>query len=229
PHAAGWRTTAFLTHINLRFRPPTSISKKRGRQKSLASLQSAAMCASMTCPKFCLTLASHPASKQSGLQASDPRREPTASLGIERGEISWTICSDDSESGSDDTGVRAGSSFRISRDISRERAHRKGGHMTTAAKSAIGVSPSSIPAGRDVAEAIETLSPPLDDRSRHLRRLVVRGLVGGNRGHVGSSMSLIEILRVLYDHVLRFRSDDPQWADRDRCILSKGHGCLALY
>jgi transketolase len=29
--------------------------------------------------------------------------------------------------------------------------------------------------------------------------------------------------------VLRFRSDEPRWSDRDRCILSKGHGCLALY
>jgi len=69
----------------------------------------------------------------------------------------------------------------------------------------------------------------LDERSRHLRRLVVQGLEGGNRGHVGSSMSLIEILRVLYDDVLRFRPDEPNWTDRDRCILSKGHGCLALY
>ncbi|MCH9671376.1 MAG: transketolase [Gammaproteobacteria bacterium] len=70
---------------------------------------------------------------------------------------------------------------------------------------------------------------PLDERSLHLRRLIVRGLVGGNRGHVGSSMSLVEILRVLYDDVLRFRPNEPGWAERDRCILSKGHGCLALY
>ena len=69
----------------------------------------------------------------------------------------------------------------------------------------------------------------LDERSRYLRQLVVKGLEGGNRGHVGSSMSLIEILRVLYDDILRFRADEPFWPDRDRCILSKGHGCLALY
>lgn len=72
-------------------------------------------------------------------------------------------------------------------------------------------------------------SPTLDARSRHLRRLVVRALEGGGRGHVGSSMSLIEIVRVLYDDVLRFRSVEPAWAERDRFILSKGHGCLALY
>ena len=71
--------------------------------------------------------------------------------------------------------------------------------------------------------------PALDARSRHLRRLVVDALAGGDRGHVGSSMSLIEILRVLYDDVLRFRPAEPRWVERDRCILSKGHGCLALY
>lgn len=69
----------------------------------------------------------------------------------------------------------------------------------------------------------------LDDRSCHLRRLIVRGLEGGNRGHVGSSMSLVEILRVLFDSVLRYRPHEPDWPERDRCILSKGHGCLALY
>lgn len=70
---------------------------------------------------------------------------------------------------------------------------------------------------------------PLDQRSLDLRRMVVRGLEGGNRGHVGSSMSLIEILRVLYDDVLRYDPERPDWPERDRCILSKGHGCLALY
>ena len=42
-------------------------------------------------------------------------------------------------------------------------------------------------------------------------------------------MSLIEIMRVLYDDILNFRSSEPRWPDRDRMILSKGHGCLALY
>jgi len=72
-------------------------------------------------------------------------------------------------------------------------------------------------------------TPALDERSKELRRMIVRGLEGGQRGHVGSSLSLVEILRVLYDDVLRYRVDDPKWADRDRMILSKGHGCLALY
>lgn len=72
-------------------------------------------------------------------------------------------------------------------------------------------------------------SPPLDERSCKLRALAVRALAGGNRGHVGSTMSLIEILRVLYDDILRFDPKRPDWPERDRCILSKGHGCIALY
>lgn len=72
-------------------------------------------------------------------------------------------------------------------------------------------------------------SPRLDRRSKDLRRVIVGTLQKARRGHVGAAYSLIEILRVLYDDVLRFDPANPRWADRDRCILSKGHGCLALY
>ena len=72
-------------------------------------------------------------------------------------------------------------------------------------------------------------TPSLDERSIALRRMVVRTLAGGERGHVGSSMSLIEIMRVLYDDVLRYRPQEPKWRGRDRVILSKGHGCIAQY
>ena len=70
---------------------------------------------------------------------------------------------------------------------------------------------------------------PLDERSLYLRRLVIEALEGGGRGHIGSSLSLIEILRVLYDEIMTFDPNDPKMVNRDRFILSKGHGCLALY
>ena len=70
---------------------------------------------------------------------------------------------------------------------------------------------------------------PLDPRSRALRAQIVRTLASGGRGHVGSAFSLVEILRVLYDDVLRYDAKQPRWPQRDRLILSKGHGCLALY
>ena len=81
----------------------------------------------------------------------------------------------------------------------------------------------------EAVQLFKLATPPLDERSKYLRKLVVRALAGGERGHVGSSMSLIEIMRVLYDDVLRYRADDPKWDGRDRMILSKGHGCIALY
>ncbi len=69
----------------------------------------------------------------------------------------------------------------------------------------------------------------LDERSLYLRRLAMRGILGPNRGHVGATLSLMEMVRVLYDSILRYRPDDPAWPERDRFILSKGHGCLAQY
>src|SRR5947209_11891607 len=69
----------------------------------------------------------------------------------------------------------------------------------------------------------------LDDRSRALRRKIVEILERAGRGHVGSSLSLVEILRVLFDDIMKFDAARPDWPNRDRFILSKGHGCLALY
>ena len=69
----------------------------------------------------------------------------------------------------------------------------------------------------------------LDVRSRELRRVIVRILGAASRGHIGAAFSIVEILRVLYDDVLRYDPANPTWSERDRFILSKGHGCLALY
>ncbi len=69
----------------------------------------------------------------------------------------------------------------------------------------------------------------LDDRSRALRLKMIRVLEKCRRGHIGSALSILEILRVLYDKILRYDPKRPLWEDRDRFILSKGHGCIALY
>jgi transketolase len=47
--------------------------------------------------------------------------------------------------------------------------------------------------------------------------------------HIGSSFSSVELLVVLYNGVLRVDPARPGWPDRDRFILSKGHGCAAFY
>jgi len=79
----------------------------------------------------------------------------------------------------------------------------------------------SVPAQVSVA--------PLDDRGRMLRGMAIDALEGGSRGHIGSTMSLVEILRVLFDDVMTFDPKFPMLPQRDRLILSKGHGCIALY
>ena len=70
---------------------------------------------------------------------------------------------------------------------------------------------------------------PLDDRSRYLRQLAVKTLESGKRAHLGSAMSVMEIIRVLYDNFLKIDPANPKDPYRDRFILSKGHGCLAQY
>lgn len=69
----------------------------------------------------------------------------------------------------------------------------------------------------------------LDKRSIDLRRMMVAVMNCAGRGHLASALSLVEMLRVLYDSVLRYDPRRPRWPDRDRFILSKGHGCIALY
>ena len=75
----------------------------------------------------------------------------------------------------------------------------------------------------------ETSATVLDARSMELRLTIVRMLETNGRGHVGSAFSLVEIIRVLYDDILRYDASAPTWPGRDRFILSKGQGCLALY
>jgi transketolase len=75
----------------------------------------------------------------------------------------------------------------------------------------------------------DPLAIQLDDRSKALRRTIIRTLEAGQRGHVGAAFSLVEILRVMYDDVLSYDARNPRWPGRDRFLLSKGHGCLALY
>lgn len=69
----------------------------------------------------------------------------------------------------------------------------------------------------------------LDQRSKELRSMVLDALEGGGRGHLGPALSLLEIVRALYDSVLLHDPTNPMLTNRDRFVLSKGHGCLSLF
>jgi transketolase len=61
------------------------------------------------------------------------------------------------------------------------------------------------------------------------RKDILTMLEAAGSGHPGGSLSIVEILLALYDSVMRHKPGNPEWADRDRFILSKGHCCPALY
>ena len=72
---------------------------------------------------------------------------------------------------------------------------------------------------------------PLDtvDLALRLRRHVVRMCSRGGSSHVGSCLSMADIIAVLYGEVLRVDPLDPAWPARDRFILSKGHAGACVY
>src|SRR5260221_12326293 len=65
--------------------------------------------------------------------------------------------------------------------------------------------------------------------ANRLRIEIIKMIGAAASGHPGGSLSEVELLVALYFRVLRHNPKDPKWADRDRFLLSKGHGCPALY
>ena len=62
-----------------------------------------------------------------------------------------------------------------------------------------------------------------------LRQDILRMIAKAGSGHPGGSLSMVELLVGLYWHTLRHDPKNPSWPDRDIFLLSKGHGCPALY
>lgn len=65
--------------------------------------------------------------------------------------------------------------------------------------------------------------------ARKIRTHVIRMTYRARAAHVGTSLSMADLLAVLYGSILRVDPGRPDWPDRDRFILSKGHGCAGLY
>jgi transketolase len=69
----------------------------------------------------------------------------------------------------------------------------------------------------------------LNEIARRIRCLVLRSVHHAGAGHIGGPLSAAEILAVLYFRVLRIDPARPDWPERDRFILSKGHSAIGLY
>ncbi|MDK2820464.1 MAG: transketolase [Clostridia bacterium] len=79
-------------------------------------------------------------------------------------------------------------------------------------------------------EGIDKLqSQDLKQIARRLRSHIVKMVGEAGSGHPGGSLSAVEILATLYFNVMKVDPENPDWPDRDRFILSKGHAAPALY
>ena len=62
-----------------------------------------------------------------------------------------------------------------------------------------------------------------------IRMAVIEGTYNAKSGHPGGSLSIADIMAYLYAHEMHVNPQDPNWEDRDRLVLSKGHTAPALY
>jgi transketolase len=69
----------------------------------------------------------------------------------------------------------------------------------------------------------------LGEQAYALRCDVIDMVYHGGSGHPGGSLSIAEIVAVLYWGVMRLDPTNPKWVDRDRLVLSKGHACPVIY
>jgi transketolase len=68
-----------------------------------------------------------------------------------------------------------------------------------------------------------------EELSGNIRKEILNLIYRTRSPHIGSAFSIVELLVALYFEVLSVNPDDPEWEERDRFILSKGHACAALY
>ena len=72
----------------------------------------------------------------------------------------------------------------------------------------------------------------MDDTAKYaaaIRSEAVKMVAAAKASHIGGALSMADLLAVLYGGVLKVDPARPQWPERDRFILSKGHSCCSLY
>lgn len=69
----------------------------------------------------------------------------------------------------------------------------------------------------------------LEEAARRIRVEIIRAVNQAKAGHLGGPLSAADMLAALYLRVMRIRPEEPDWPDRDRFVLSKGHSSIGLY
>jgi transketolase len=68
-----------------------------------------------------------------------------------------------------------------------------------------------------------------NDMANALRMLAADAVQRANSGHPGMPMGMADVATVLFSRILKFNPQDPEWQDRDRFVLSAGHGSMLIY
>lgn len=69
----------------------------------------------------------------------------------------------------------------------------------------------------------------LEEKASLIRRYIIEMIKPPKGGHLGGSMSCVELVSVLYYYKMKHNPGNPEWKKRDRLILSKGHACMTQY
>jgi transketolase len=79
-------------------------------------------------------------------------------------------------------------------------------------------------------EFMSTMSTEhLEHLAKEFRYVITDMICRAGSGHLGGSLSLVEIVTTLYHRIMNIKPDNPAWEDRDRLVLSKGHAGPVLY
>nr|WP_277620998.1 transketolase [Sphingomonas turrisvirgatae] len=70
---------------------------------------------------------------------------------------------------------------------------------------------------------------PFSERANAIRALAMDAVEAANSGHPGMPMGMADVATVLFSDYLKYDPADPKWADRDRFVLSAGHGSMLIY
>src|ERR1700758_2580335 len=77
--------------------------------------------------------------------------------------------------------------------------------------------------------AADVPAPALSKLANAIRFLAIDAIVRAGEGHQGVPLGMAEIATALFTQHMKFNPADPQWPDRDRFVLSNGHGSMLLY
>src|SRR5918999_5972245 len=77
--------------------------------------------------------------------------------------------------------------------------------------------------------AVTAEESDLSALAQRARWEVIKTVTSNKAGHIGGPLSMMDLLVSLYFRELRIRPEEPDWPDRDRFVLSKGHAAIGLY